>query len=110
MKKEIRFIAHLPIKITKRKKWVLASCPILDVHAQGDTEKQARKNLAEALTLFFVSCFDRGTLDAVMKEYGFTPAYPSTEHKKKATLPKQDYIDVPIPFLVNRSKSDQCHA
>ncbi|MFH1672180.1 MAG: hypothetical protein ABIF87_01950 [Pseudomonadota bacterium] len=110
MKKEVRFSAHLPVKIIKRKKWFLASCPILDVHAQGDTEKQAKKNLVEALTLFFVSCFERGTLDAVMKECGFTPAYPPTQYKKKPVVSKGDYIDVPIPFFVDSTKLGQCHA
>ena len=52
----VQFSAKLPLKITRKKKWFVASCPILDVHSQGDTEKKARKNLSEALSLFFISC------------------------------------------------------
>jgi len=65
--KRVTFTASLPIKYTKRKSWILASCPILDMHSQGETEKKAKKNLEEALSLFFVSCFERGTLDVVLK-------------------------------------------
>ena len=71
MQKTAEFIARLPITFTRRKKWVVASCPILDVHSQGENESKAKKNLANALSLFFVSCFERGTLDAVLKECGF---------------------------------------
>ena len=67
----VQFMANLPIKFTKRKKWVLASCPILDVHSQGITEKKARDNLEEALSLFFISCFERGVLDSVLKQCGW---------------------------------------
>lgn len=50
----------------------VSHCPALDVYSQGDTEKDARTNLVEALQLFVESCYERGTLDAVMKERGFT--------------------------------------
>jgi len=66
---EVLFSLQLPFKITKRAKWFLATCPILDVHSQGETEKKAKENLVEALSLFFISCFERRTLDAVLKKY-----------------------------------------
>jgi predicted RNase H-like HicB family nuclease len=68
MQIKIDFIAKSPCKLTKRKNWTLASCPVLDVHSQGETETQAKKNLAEALSLFLISCYERGTLDAVLKQ------------------------------------------
>ena len=43
-------------------------CPALDVYSQGDTEDEASANLIEALQLFVQSCYERGTLDAVMNE------------------------------------------
>jgi predicted RNase H-like HicB family nuclease len=58
----------LPAKIQNKEKWYVASCPVLDVFTQGETEKQARQNLCEALTLFFTSCLARNTLDAVLNE------------------------------------------
>ena len=33
--------------------------------------EEAKKNIAEALFMFFRSCFERGTLDAVLKQCGF---------------------------------------
>lgn len=41
------FRIKVPVKIAKRKRWVLASCPILDLHSQGETEKKARENWAK---------------------------------------------------------------
>lgn len=50
----------------------VSHCPALDVYSQGDTEQEARTNLVEALQLFIEVCYEHGTLDAVMKERGFT--------------------------------------
>jgi len=33
---------------------------------------EAKKNLVDALLLFVTTCFEMGTLDAVMKECGYT--------------------------------------
>jgi predicted RNase H-like HicB family nuclease len=103
----VQFNATLPVKYTKRHRWVLASCPILDVHSQGETAERAKKNLGEALSAFFISCFERGTLDEVLKNCGFKPVHPTPAILSKK-LP--DSITVPIPFLVNQPKSLECHA
>jgi predicted RNase H-like HicB family nuclease len=108
--KTVSFHIKLPAKVTKRKKWYLASCPILDVHSQGATQKQAKRNLEEALTLFFVSCLERKTLDAVLKDCGFSVAQVPIPHGKKQIVSQKDYIDVPIPLLVSRSHHNTCHA
>ena len=106
----VTFSAKLPLKLIKRKKWVVASCPILDVHSQGETPEKAKKNLTEAISLFFISCFERGTLDSVLKQCGFTPkkGFPLRKTSKPAT--PQDYINVPIPFVVNQGSQPRCHA
>ena len=71
-------------------------CPALDVYSQGDSEDEASANLIEALQLFLQSCYERGTLDAVMKERGFTverdaPAtvqvLPGGDSRQSITLP-----------------------
>jgi predicted RNase H-like HicB family nuclease len=102
----VMFSVKLPIEIVKRKKWYLASCRVLDVHSQGETEYRAKKNLKEALTLFLTSCFERGTLDEVLKECGFTP-YTAPE---KLHVPKHNYINVSLPMLIDESKSCGYHA
>ncbi len=108
---KILFSAQLPLKLTKRKKWVVASCPILDVRSQGETEEKAKKNLIEALSLFFISCFERGTLDSVLKKCGFKPSREKITPKPGKRRKSKNYIDVPIPFLVKQgSHQSGCHA
>lgn len=110
MQTKVTLSARLPLKLIKRKKWVVASCPILDVHSQGETEDKAKKNLVEALTLFFISCFERGTLDSVLKKCGLTPSKTIPTKGTKQITTTQDYINVPIPFLVKQSSHTRCHA
>jgi len=109
VKVTVQFSANLPVKMTKKRKWWLASCPILDVHSQGETERKARKNLAEALSLFFLSCFERGTLDSVLKECGFKALHPASPEGKRPNVSRKDYISVPIPFLVEQNARTTCH-
>jgi predicted RNase H-like HicB family nuclease len=105
---KIEFKVKLPFKITKRPKWFLASCPILDVHSQGPTEEIAKKNLVEAISLFLISCFERGTLDEVLKKCGFAPIHGTPAPMRTAsTMGHENYISVPIPFRVETSTG--CH-
>jgi len=104
MELSVEFKIKVPVEIKKRKKWVLASCPILDVHSQGETEAKAKKNLTEAIQVFLVSCFERGTLDAVLKDCGFKAVRVPEAHRTKS-IPREDYINIPIPFLIDYKKS-----
>lgn len=86
--------ARLPLTISKEGQWYVASCVALDVHSQGKNKLEAEDNLKEAISLFFTSCFDRGTLDGALKELGFasrTSDDPPLEEEN-------NFIDVPIPF------------
>jgi len=103
----IDFIMKLPLKLEKKGEWFISSCPIIDVYSQGKTAKEAKENIIDAVSLFFLSCFERGTLDAVFKECGFRPLM-----KKRITKPlkePENYINVSIPFEVN-TKHAQCRA
>jgi predicted RNase H-like HicB family nuclease len=98
----------LPIKIKKKQNRHVASCPILDVHAQGSSKEEARENLVQALTAFINSCLKRRTLDsvlAILKECGFEPRRQSSP--KKALAFREDLIHVPIPFQVKSRNPDQ---
>ena len=98
---EITF--HFPVQCVQKERWYVASCPILDVFSQGDTPEQAQNNLIEALTLFLTSCFERGTLDAVLKECGF--------HTHKTAIPSEgEFIHIPIHLLQQSNHSQPCHA
>lgn len=107
---QITFSVKLPCKFTKRKKWIVASCDILDIHSQGKNEREAKKNLVEATTLFLISCFERGTLDAVLKDCGFVPNKFFSVPLKKHTPSRMNYIDVPVPFHIKKSHAQSCRA
>jgi predicted RNase H-like HicB family nuclease len=111
MKFKITLTAKLPIQITKKTEWYLASCPALDVTTQGETEEVAKKNIAEALFMFLRSCFERGTLDAVLKECGFTSIMEvqDTDTGPAESLAGQEYMDVPLYLLSHFEESHQCH-
>ena len=107
----VQFNLKLPVKITKKHKWHVASCPILDVHSQGETETKAKNNLREALTLFFISCFERGTLEDVLKQCGFKAVRPPVaQPAKRSVKSSESYINIPIPFIVNQDNPAACHA
>jgi predicted RNase H-like HicB family nuclease len=76
MKTSVTFHASLPIKIKKKNKYYVSCCHVLDVWSQGETKMKATENLREALQLFLIDCFERGTLDKVLKESGFTSSKP----------------------------------
>jgi len=105
---QIIFQARLPIVFLKEDKWYISHCPILDVCSQGSTKREAEKNLKEALYLFFISCYERGTLDDVLKECGFIPG----KAVKFDDQPFDKSINVNIPLTYNNTnKSLQpCHA
>ena len=73
MRALLNFELKVPAEVYKGPTAFIARCPIFDVSSQGKTPVEAKKNLVDALTLFVTTCFERGTLDAVMKELGYTP-------------------------------------
>jgi hypothetical protein len=77
----------------------------LDVYSQGETEAKALENLIEAIQMFLRSCFERGTLDQVLKDSGFRPA--GLLERSSGT---ERLLDVPLPFMVERKDSEGCHA
>ena len=80
--KLLYFNASLPIRITRKKENYVSCCPVLDVWSQGETRKEAKENLQEALQLFLIDCFERGSLDKVLKDCGFTASKTLVPNKK----------------------------
>ena len=99
----------LPFKMIKRKNWYVAKCPVLDVSSQGENEKKAKENLIEALSVFLFTCIENGTLDAVLKECGFS-AIQTPSRKKKLNIPKSEYVNIPIHLLTSQSRQSRCRA
>jgi predicted RNase H-like HicB family nuclease len=94
---------ELPAKIRKKGKWFISSCPLLDVFSQGHTRDEAQRNLIDALASFLMSCYERGTLDAVLRESGIVPANGSKPRKSVGRRPTMA-VRVPLPFAVRAKK------
>jgi predicted RNase H-like HicB family nuclease len=75
---------------------VVALCAPLDVMSQGATRQEAKRHLVEAVELFVASCFDRGTLDRVLKKCG------GKVRREAPTKPHWLVIDVPLPLVAQQ--------
>lgn len=111
---QVLFTVKLPVQIKKKRNVFVSSCPILDVYSQGESEKRARENIIEAVRLFLTSCYERGTLDQVLKECGFTPVHDGAKGspaKSKAQKAMKE-VTIPWPFSVpaHRPHSASCPA
>jgi predicted RNase H-like HicB family nuclease len=104
MQARMEITVKLPIKLEKKGNLYISRCSALDVVTQGETEAEARKNIGEALYLFLRSCMERGTLDAVLKQCGFSlTTEPGVEYE-------DEQIDIPLHLLSRFSDSRDCHA
>lgn len=105
MKEVVTFEVKVPFSIKKKGDVFVSCCPVFDLWSQGDSFDEAKKNIAEALKLFVTTCFERGTLNEVLKECGF-------KLRKKTTKLPEDrrFIKVPIPFDVTGCHPAVCHA
>ena len=45
-----------PVGVKREGELFVASCPALDVHAQGTSERNTMENLKETMTLFLETC------------------------------------------------------
>ena len=63
-KKVINMKHKLTAVIEKEGNGYVALCPELDIASQGDTVEEARRNLEEALSLFF-ECASTGEIEAI---------------------------------------------
>jgi predicted RNase H-like HicB family nuclease len=105
------FNVQLPYAVKRDGASHVAWCPALDVYSQGPSHKKAVANLADALRLFLMSCYDRGTLDKVLRESGFRPAIPIRRTSTKQAVSKGfDTLMVPLPFLVDTRRKELCLA
>jgi predicted RNase H-like HicB family nuclease len=100
----IKVEMRLPASTKKVDSWYIASCPPLDVHSQGMSEHEALHNLTEALRFFIESCFERGTLEQVLKDSGF-----SLSHDEYPQPQPNHYVNVPISLLAaQHAQADTC--
>ncbi|MDR1490604.1 MAG: type II toxin-antitoxin system HicB family antitoxin [Desulfovibrio sp.] len=75
-------LSMMPLEVhfkpSDNKKYWIASCPDLDLATQGETFERAEQNLREAIMLFIESCLQRGTLDEILRQAGYTEARINT--------------------------------
>ena len=111
MRKSVNIEMHmrLPVEFKKYKRYVVASCPALDVCSQGDTVESAKNNLGEALAAFLMSCLERGVLNDVLKECGFKAVHRPENTAVKPVAPPEDYINIPL-HLLSEQGNNHCHA
>lgn len=103
---------HLPGCVKKDGEWYISSCPPLDVFSQGRTEDEAMSNLTEALVEFFASCYERGTLNAVLREAGINPAPDrhAWQHADEVCPPEAGVfkaLRIPLPFIIAERHREQ---
>ena len=100
----IKVRVKLPYKIREENNWYISCCFPLDIHAQGRTEKEAIKQLKEAVELFLTSCIEMGTLENVLKECGLTLA---KSKKPLTSFQNQPTINIPLSLITENNK--ECH-
>jgi hypothetical protein len=80
---------------------------VLDVFSQGMTKEEAKRNLEDALKLFLISCHERGTLDSVLKECGFSL---TTDTSSLVEEDEDSFVKVPLYFDAPDRNPAQCQA
>ena len=75
----------------------VSHCYPLDVCSQGDTEEEAANNLNEAVQIFLSTCYEMGTLNAVLKECGLTPLSEHNEENLNRGM------EMSCPVILQRS-------
>jgi len=98
----------LPVHTKIVGKWRIASCPLLDLHAQGHTKREAIANLEAILFDVFVSCLERQTLDEVLSGAGLTPLSGALAHATPEKGERHEHITVRVPLVAARSRSSDC--
>ena len=92
----------IPVIVREKHNVFVAECPILDVASQGNTEKEAKKMLIEAVGLFLGTCIEMGTFSQVLKDCGFAPA----QNIPEAASDEFDHLQVPLPFIANKALAE----
>lgn len=106
----ILFKVILPVSVHREDGLFVSFCPVLDVMSQGKTDKEAIHNLIEATQAFLLSCYERGTLDQVLKDCGFQPitrANPSPVTEKKSM--REIIVDLPF-YAPTKGHLEHCPA
>ena len=100
--RRIRVSFELPYRMKQDGGWYVASCRDLDVHSQGKTRRQATANLREALVLFLTSALERGVLDQVLRDAGYSPRRADLKRPRSAGT----YLNVPLNLIAGQGHAE----
>ena len=79
-------VFDLRTKVYKEKEGMYTGeCPALEVASQGDDEREARKNIQEAVTLFLEDCAEVGTLERVLLKRRFKEMHKQRQKEQSTT-------------------------
>ena len=87
-------ILEVPYIVKKEKEGYVVECIDLNIVSQGNTLKEARKNIRKAILLHFKSAFELGVLDDELEKLGVV------KKKSKLEVIHRDLESAPIeiPF------------
>lgn len=79
-------------------------CPALDIVSQGETVREARANIKEAIELLLETCFARGTLAKRLAKSGFhmvgkKPVAPPRRRKRLSGNVREIRVPAKIPLM-----------
>jgi len=105
----MKLIFKLQVKIKKRKNHYLSICPDLDVLSQGDTEKEALRNIEEAVRGFLVTCSEMGTLWKVLDDRGIRPGVKIAKRRYPGTG-KEISVPLALGAAKHKGRVEHCPA
>lgn len=94
------FEIKIPVQIIKEDKVFVAYTPALELCTQGDSYEEAQRMLGEAIVIFFEECIERGTLEQVLKDCGWTKIPQKKEWmppSREVISEKNESFTVPCP-------------
>lgn len=94
--------------VKQEENWIISSCPALDVHSQGKTDDEARKNLIEAISLFLETCLEMNSLDAVLKQIGYQPVQEIPDLMDSGEA-EGCYLDIPLYLMGPGNAQNHAH-
>ena len=99
-KRIVNYQISIPVQIIKEDNIFVAYTPALELCTQGDTYEEAEQMLGEAINIFFEECIERGTLEQVLKDCGWTKVAQKNQWippRREVISDKNESFTVPCP-------------
>jgi predicted RNase H-like HicB family nuclease len=88
------------VQIIKEDGVFVAQAPALELCTQGDTYEEAEEMLSEMIYIFFEECVEKGTLEEVLTDCGWTKTPRKREWvppSREILTEKNELFTVPCP-------------